>query len=434
MATNNAPKHDFAPAWLKIPTQEAPKQSGGAKPFDSDKSSRPRSHKDDSFFNKRHPLTGKYRHHSVEDDYYNAYPPYGPYGYYNGYGMPYTTQPSIYRSPSREGKYPPNMRFNQMNGAPYQPGYYDLYPFDYYHGDHPYYPNYQNSRVNTKRSNYERDGRTNSKEKEDKTKGKDEEKDKPSFQDDFPSLNGNGEEKSESATNGKLSNGSSVWEHPPHGKGTTGKLADNRQAANIYKNLVPNKQSATTRKPGKEGLRLNGGLQKEPFNSIKTMSSNSKESPSSPIEILNTRFVTQPRNLGNKKSEFLKALRKENNGSDGQDSSLTKDGWPAKNDHADQLANGFDRLGIDDSSNMLSSSLEAEQRLLKEMGWNETDQEEYEITEADKKMFQDLYSKQQNRSTRVNKTFSPKHIPVYKPNPQDLNDTLSSSDSDSDGQ
>jgi len=28
------------------------------------------------------------------------------------------------------------------------------------------------------------------------------------------------------------------------------------------------------------------------------------------------------------------------------------------------------------------------------MGWNETDQEEYEITEADKKMFQDLYSKQ----------------------------------------
>lgn len=72
-----------------------------------------------------------------------------------------------------------------MNGAPYPPGYYDLYPFDYYHGDHSYYPNYQNSRVNTKRSNYERDGRTNSKEKDDKTKGKDEDKEKPSFQDDF---------------------------------------------------------------------------------------------------------------------------------------------------------------------------------------------------------------------------------------------------------
>ena len=24
MAANNAPKHDFAPAWLKIPTQETP--------------------------------------------------------------------------------------------------------------------------------------------------------------------------------------------------------------------------------------------------------------------------------------------------------------------------------------------------------------------------------------------------------------------------
>ena len=105
-----------------------------------------------------------------------------------------------------------------------------------------------------------------------------------------------------------------------------------------------------------------------------------------------------------------------------------------KNDHADQLTNGVEGLAMDDSSNMLSSSLEAEQRLLKEMGWNETDQEEYEITEADKKMFQDLYSKQQSRSTRLNKTFSPKHIPIYQPNAQDLNDTLSSSDSDSDAQ
>ena len=432
MATNNAPKHDFAPAWLKIPTQETPKQSGGSKPFDSEKgNNRPRSHKDDSFFNKRHPLSsGKYRHHSVEDDYYNAYPPYGPYGYYNGYGMPYNSQPSIYRSPSREGKYPPNMRFGQLNGA-YPPGYYDLYSFDYYHGDHSYYANYPNNRVNTKRGNYERDGRTNSKEKDDKSKGKDEDKDKPPFQDEFPSLNG--EEKSETTTNGKLTNGSSVWEHPPHGKGPSSKLSDNRQAANIYKTLVPNKQSAINRKPGKEGLRLNGSLQKEPFSSVKTMStSNAKETPTSPIEILNTRF--QPRNLGNKKSEFLRALRKENNGSEKHESSMNKDGWGMKNDHADQLTNGVEGLAMDDSSNMLSSSLEAEQRLLKEMGWNETDQEEYEITEADKKMFQDLYSKQQNRSTRLNKTFSPKHIPIYQPNAQDLNDTLSSSDSDSDAQ
>jgi hypothetical protein len=30
-------------------------------------------------------------------------------------------------------------------------------------------------------------------------------------------------------------------EHPPHGKGPSSKLSDNRQAANIYKTLVPNK-------------------------------------------------------------------------------------------------------------------------------------------------------------------------------------------------
>jgi hypothetical protein len=74
-----------------------------------------------------------------------------------------------------------------LNGA-YPPGYYDLYSFDYYHGDHSYYANYPNNRVNTKRGNYERDGRTNSKEKDDKFKGKDEDKDKPPFQDEFVSL------------------------------------------------------------------------------------------------------------------------------------------------------------------------------------------------------------------------------------------------------
>jgi hypothetical protein len=33
-----------------------------------------------------------------------------------------------------------------------------------------------------------------------------------------------------------------------------------------------------------------------------------------------------------------------------------------QNDHADQLTNGVEGLAMDDSSNMLSSSLEAEQR------------------------------------------------------------------------
>ncbi|KAL3868124.1 hypothetical protein ACJMK2_040960, partial [Sinanodonta woodiana] len=51
------------------------------------------------------------------------------------------------------------------------------------------------------------------------------------------------------------------------------------------------------------------------------------------------------------------------------------------------LLNGTDALENANDSSALSSSLEAEHRLLREMGWNEAD-EEYEITEDDIKEFQ----------------------------------------------
>lgn len=75
------------------------------------------------------------------------------------------------------------------------------------------------------------------------------------------------------------------------------------------------------------------------------------------------------------------------------------------------------------------------------MGWNEADDEEYEITEDDRIQFQTLSKQVQNQRPNglrngivktIPKTWSPKHIPVYHPNPTELNDTLSSSDSDSD--
>ena len=73
------------------------------------------------------------------------------------------------------------------------------------------------------------------------------------------------------------------------------------------------------------------------------------------------------------------------------------------------------------------------------MGWNEADEEDYEITEDDMKEFQNLTKQVQKQNGLRNgfvraipKMWSPKHIPVYQPNPQELNDTLSSSDSDSD--
>lgn len=102
----------------------------------------------------------------------------------------------------------------------------------------------------------------------------------------------------------------------------------------------------------------------------------------------------------------------------------------------DLVTNGIGELEMNDNSEgLLSSSLEAEQRLLKEMGWTESDEEEYEITEDEKKEFQDRCSKQsaiQKNNGRFQKTLSPKHVPIYQPNVSELNDTISSSDSDTD--
>ena len=64
--------------------------------------------------------SGKFRHHSVDDDYYPFQ--YGPYPYYNGYaydkyGMHYSSQPSLFRSPGqRDSKYQhPNARYGQVS-------------------------------------------------------------------------------------------------------------------------------------------------------------------------------------------------------------------------------------------------------------------------------------------------------------------------------
>ena len=60
----------------------------------------------------------KFRHHSVDDDYYAYYN--GPYNYYNGYGYPekfgmhYSSQPSLLRSAGqRDSKYQhPHARYS----------------------------------------------------------------------------------------------------------------------------------------------------------------------------------------------------------------------------------------------------------------------------------------------------------------------------------
>jgi len=463
MASNNAPKHDFAPAWLKIPNQENSKPPGTKQGEACHEDRFSRSYHSEgsplsptgSDYSKRFTTSqgSKFRHHSVEDDYY-AYT-YGPYSYYNGYGydkynMHYGSQPTLLRAQAqRDSKYQhPHARYGPAPGQAVNVGYqsyYDFLPHYEYYGSDPYYTNYSTARGSKRNS--EKEGRSNSKEgkEKDEKKEKDGEKDKP-FHEDFPSLNG-GTEKCNGKTSGQM-NGSGVWENPPNSKngGRVGEESyDTSQSKvlreNIYKNLVPNK-STIPRRPA----RVNGSYPREqsPFAGLKPptptsspcspgFSKETGQSPTAPMDILNTRFVTTPKTLSDKKSHFLKALRQE----DGKKSIRKGDG---------DLVNGVDNLSVADDGSNLSSSLEAEQRLLREMGWNEDD-EEYEITEDEKKEFQNLSKQvqlhqQQGRNGLVknggsvkpipNTLWSPKHIPVYQPNANELNETLSSSDSDSD--
>ncbi|KAK3584828.1 hypothetical protein CHS0354_006247 [Potamilus streckersoni] len=448
MATNNAPKHDFAPAWLKIPSPDTTKPS-------TSRQAEQTSDKSSSRTRKRYPSgqNSKFRHHSVDDDYY-AYT-YDPYSYYNGYGyekfgMQYTSQPSLFRGPGgpRDGKYQhPNARFGQLNGA--FPGYYEMTPYDYY--GEAYYNGYTSSRLqqssSTKRGYYKEEGRSNSKEGKDKEgEKKDTDKDKP-FNDDFPSLNGDFDQDTKGS---KQLNGTGVWDNPPLGKGKDDLKTGNtgiktHGGLQLYRSLLPNKTSVS-HKTGRDGLRLNGSWRDQPIGAIKpptSSGSHSKESthvsPTPPMDILNTRLVTTPKTLGDKKSQFLKTLRKENasKAEDGEKTPPEKqDKEPENKPGENQLVNGIDNLGIEEThdSCVLSSSLEAEQRLLREMGWNEED-EEYEITEDDMKEFQNRSKQaQQQRNGLVRtlpKTWSPKHIPVYQADMQELNEPLSSDSDDS---
>ncbi|KAK7485365.1 hypothetical protein BaRGS_00023464 [Batillaria attramentaria] len=493
MAASNAPKHDFAPAWLKIPSDTKPAGSKST----SHQQDRSRQRREENFYNrygsdypkplnrqnsfdlydvsKRYsPSHGsKYRHHSVEDDYYYYY----GYGYnypYDPYSVQFGSQPSLPRQSARDVKYQhPPSRFSQMNGS--YPGYYyyDFYP----QGEG--YAHYSSPSHSNKRAQYGREGRGESKDSKDSDKsshdGDDKEK---NFNDDFPSLNGTDEDAEVKPS--KSGNGG-VWDNPPRSRFDDASDLKNTSSG-IYKALVPSKPAQ-------------------------------QQSPTPPIEILSSRLVRQPKPLGDKKSEFLKALRKEadaegsatNGMSDGcyRESNnnksyishdeaanfigllLHKRDFPEEKDREEEVeddaedetgdglgqgaalaanlqpsasgsrkgedkdstevvTNGMSDLHLDHeldhhpkaNSSILSSSLEAEQRLLREMGWDEQDDEVYEITEDDKREFKQLTDKlqqQRNGLTRMlPKAWSPQHMTSFKPQPQELNETLSSSDTDSD--
>lgn len=426
MATNKAPKHDFAPAWLKIPDQDG--KSSGSKQNDYDRAVARNSRKDDYYngynyphchdypYHGGHPLQRqrsfdyyedrryppqKFRHHSVDDDYYS---PYGGYPhYYNGYNYEkysshYRSQPQLYR----EGKYQhPNARYSQVAGMypppppppyPYDP-YYDYYGGEYYPPPPGYmrgpgcppgppmgkrFPNDKDARFG--RSG-DRDGRSSDSNGPTSRKA--------SLEDDFPSLNGDStpHDKEKAMSRG-------VWDSQSKDMSRPG-----------YKVMTVNKNK------GKEDT-----TKKQQQRTSENINNNGPSKEASPVQIP----------ISNSPA----------------DTTSLKDGMLSKNnnkheDEVDKVVNGIDDIHVSPvEEKLLSSSLEAEQRLLREMGWNEADEEEYEITEDDMKEFYNL-SKQmkekKNGLTRtLPKTWSPQHIGApYQPSQAGLNET-SSDDSESD--
>uniref|UniRef100_UPI00398E3E0B vasculin-like protein 1 isoform X4 n=1 Tax=Pristiophorus japonicus TaxID=55135 RepID=UPI00398E3E0B len=260
-------------------------------------------------------------------------------------------------------------------------------------------------------------------------------------EEDFPSLNPDAE-KQPSQTR-PVSTPAGVWENPPSAKQPVSKMLvikkvlkeepifstsfsssgnhlansnKNTASPSVYKNLMP-KPAAPPTKPGpwkstgrenKPGLLYSG--QDSAFTSpiamikpsVQFISSSChispKETPSTtpPIEINTSRLIKMTRVKTDKKSEFLKALKDDRNGeiSEHRDFNKLEDcvrniPEPKENGKANGHQHSLSFCGPE--KDYLSSSLEAEHRLLKAMGWQEcpeNDENFLPLTEDELREFQ----------------------------------------------
>ncbi|KAK1165087.1 vasculin-like protein 1 [Acipenser oxyrinchus oxyrinchus] len=266
-------------------------------------------------------------------------------------------------------------------------------------------------------------------------------------EEDFPSLNPEaGKQTNQSRP---LGTPAGVWENPPSAKQSVSKMLvikkvskDDPSAAfcagfaitgplpangnkthvtgpSVYKNLVPKPAAPPTKvcgpwKPNgreiKSGLHFSGrdSAFTSPVSVTKPLAqmSNSshtplKETPSSttpPMDITPPRLVKLMRRSTDRKSEFLKALKDKRNGgvSACQSPSAQEEGEsstpePKEYGEGNCHQNGLSLSLSDSDTDHLSSSLEAEHRLLKAMGWQEppeNDENCLPLTEDELKEFQ----------------------------------------------
>uniref|UniRef100_T1JBC2 Vasculin n=1 Tax=Strigamia maritima TaxID=126957 RepID=T1JBC2_STRMM len=456
MANSSIPKHDFAPAWLKIPGEshssfhserlsrrDDPVSGKGLSLIgrqrqsscDQQYSRRERQH--DVTVSRHHP---SHRHHSIDTDesqYYNS--GFDEIGTHRSFG----SQPSLNRRPQSR---------QETNSAVYK-GYslYDSF--------------IDGSRSNgwKRQINSERHGNSHNNSKDSSGSRELNECSTDRFNLEFPSLRGDETNESTmslstvdggvwSADNlrntkiyldtsnkkiqnesgqkfdadGSILSGSSNGSAASPKAGSLGTViskanSQNQLSSSVYRVLVPSKQNILTKKPVSKDMKSSAVVVS---NKISRQSS-----PTQQLEILNTRFVTHPKNLGNKKSDFLKTLRNE-------ETREEKNGYEKENEQKndkieekdenidvqqtmDKEQNGRDIVQRKSTESemspekpILSSSLEAEQRLLKEMGWKEEgsgDEDVYApLTEDELREFESLSKKIREQSTFQRPVWSPK--------------------------
>ncbi|XP_006817740.1 vasculin-like [Saccoglossus kowalevskii] len=297
-------------------------------------------------------------------------------------------------------------------------------------------------------------------------------------------------ENNDANTNTTSSNNSGSGDSATHAKlnphagivNQANKTATCNSASSIYKSLVPSK-GITKSAPRKVSPSIVKELNHKPAVTtpiqIKpsstfppaTTQSFTKEIPqrpasTPPMEILNPRLVSAQTKKMDKKSDFLKELRKGGNNNNRDDETkdwfIEGDSRQVNGDDSDE-GNVFDsdikigdvnsvheedNINVDKldviclegmtispgSSPMraeLSSSLEAERRLLREMGWQE-DIDEKPLTEDELKEFQAKTAKLNSKPSKLRNGFNHMWSPVHNITNIDLNDSASSCSDTSD--
>ncbi|XP_060685836.1 vasculin-like protein 1 isoform X1 [Hemiscyllium ocellatum] len=275
-----------------------------------------------------------------------------------------------------------------------------------------------------------------------KDEKKDEKDEKLQFEEeDFPSLNPDAEKQPSQSR--PVSTPAGVWENPPSAKQPVSKMLvikkvlkeepifstsfcssgnpfsnSNKNTANpsVYKNLIPKPATPPT-KPGpwksvarenKPGLLYSGqdsaitspvAMIKPSVQSTSSCHISPKETPSSttpPIEISTNRLMKLTRVKSDKKSEFLKTLKDDRNDEISEHTDFNKledcvRNIPETNENGKANGHQHSLSFCGPEKDYLSSSLEAEHRLLKAMGWqeySENDDNFLPLTEDELREFQ----------------------------------------------